>query len=948
MTTVDHQGVSPLCARLSQRREGADVTFHALLARSVRAGLRDSALLSRVGARESSVQRLFSRNGGEGSFSSAGSYGGARRPSGSGFSWITMPPTEVEAPEQAVRQRRSWWSAPKQGSPSTIQRVASRARYRSTTARSIVPSVVRPSVGPPRFVESIDESTPAVQTSGYSQDFSPEIAVASRMVQSSATSDYLNPSAVRVAASRAEVGRVTTSRRSQLPTVIPAVLASPIAPEIAASSFDTEVAHTPSVASVVSPAPSPVSVAASRAEIGRAVPGRRSQLPTVIPAVLSSPVTPEVVSDAVENIGVRTRSSDGTVVSSSIEVAVSGAASGTPALRAPAPSPVSVAASRAEIGRAVPGRRSQLPTVVPAVLASPVAPEVAASSFDTEVAHTPSVASVVSPAPSPVSVAASRAEIGRAVAGRRSQLPTVIPAVLASSVAPEVVSDAVENMGVHTRSSDGTVVPSSVEVAASGTPALRVPAPSPVSVAASRAEIGRAVPGRRSQLPTVVPAVLASPVAPEVVSDSVGNLEVRRRPLDGTEGSRLIEVVAGGTPAPRESVPSLVSVAASQSTEATPVILPAPRESAPSPVSVAASRAEIGRTVPGRRSQLPTVVPTVLASPATPEVSSETPRSGWVEATSFGTRAVRASAPSPVSVAASRAEIGRAVPGRRSQLPTVVPAVLASSREDNIRFPGRAPVAHALSREHLGLQSETGNSMLPVVTPRFGFLDSANAPSVESSVPARTRRSGWAQPIAGKEPKTAAVQSVQRRRTQAQRSIQTELVRATTTEAVAKLASERGEAMNRLANDLPSPTRRLVRKLVKAGVKAASAQRKQSRSKSSSSWAPAHLNRSASGASMDGIDGIGSSGVMKLASKLQGLIHLAEVQNRRSEAQQAVRMAEEAAAAETLGSATEATSSGATSTIDDLRRDVLDAVMADLERLQMRSEEDPDGVELWW
>jgi hypothetical protein len=154
--------------------------------------------------------------------------------------------------------------------------------------------------------------------------------------------------------------------------------------------------------------------------------------------------------------------------------------------------------------------------------------------------------------------------------------------------------------------------------------------------------------------------------------------------------------------------------------------------------------------------------------------------------------------------------------------------------------------------------------------------------------------------------------------------------------------------MNRLANDLPSPTRRLVRKLVKAGVKAASAQRKQSRSKSSSSWAPAHLNRSASGASMDGTDGIGSSGVMKLASKLQGLIHLAEVQNRRSEAQQAVRMAEEAAAAETLGSAAEATSSGATSTIDDLRRDVLDAVMADLERLQMRSEEDPDGVELWW
>jgi hypothetical protein len=247
----------------------------------------------------------------------------------------------------------------------------------------------------------------------------------------------------------------------------------------------------------------------------------------------------------------------------------------------------------------------------------------------------------------------------------------------------------------------------------------------------------------------------------------------------------------------------------------------------------------------------------------------------------------------------------------------------------------------------LGLQSETGKSMLPVVTPRFGFLDSAKTPSVESSVPARTRRSGWAQPIAGKEPKTAAMQSVQRRRTQAQRSIQTELVRATTTEAVVKLASERGKAMNHLANDLPSSTRRLVQKLVKAGVKAANAQRKRSPSKSSS-WAPAHLNRSASGASMDGIDGIGSSGVMKLASKLQGLIHLAEVQNRRSEAQQAVRMAEEAAAAETLGSAAEATSSGATSTIDDLRRDVLDAVMADLERLQMRSEEDPDGVELWW
>ena len=87
---------------------------------------------------------------------------------------------------------------------------------------------------------------------------------------------------------------------------------------------------------------------------------------------------------------------------------------------------------------------------------------------------------------------------------------------------------------------------------------------------------------------------------------------------------------------------------------------------------------------------------------------------------------------------------------------------------------------------------------------------------------------------------------------------------------------------------------------------------------------------------------------MRLAGKLMNLIHLAEVERRKDEAQRQVRMASEETGTEGSGGAPVAGGSGQEANIEALRRDVLEAVLRQLELGRLRTEEDPDGHGIWW
>jgi len=87
---------------------------------------------------------------------------------------------------------------------------------------------------------------------------------------------------------------------------------------------------------------------------------------------------------------------------------------------------------------------------------------------------------------------------------------------------------------------------------------------------------------------------------------------------------------------------------------------------------------------------------------------------------------------------------------------------------------------------------------------------------------------------------------------------------------------------------------------------------------------------------------------MKLAGKLMQLIHLAEAERRRADAQRQVRMAENTAEARTEGTGQPGgeSSNEKSTNIKQLRDDVLQAVLRELETLRSRRE-DSDGPTSW-
>ncbi len=94
----------------------------------------------------------------------------------------------------------------------------------------------------------------------------------------------------------------------------------------------------------------------------------------------------------------------------------------------------------------------------------------------------------------------------------------------------------------------------------------------------------------------------------------------------------------------------------------------------------------------------------------------------------------------------------------------------------------------------------------------------------------------------------------------------------------------------------------------------------------------------------------GADQTMKLAKKLMSLVHLSEAERKVQAARGAVRMAEDSAAAKAEASAGP---TGGEKKVDGgavkaLERQVLEAVLRELELTQQRRLEDPDGRNIWW
>jgi hypothetical protein len=90
---------------------------------------------------------------------------------------------------------------------------------------------------------------------------------------------------------------------------------------------------------------------------------------------------------------------------------------------------------------------------------------------------------------------------------------------------------------------------------------------------------------------------------------------------------------------------------------------------------------------------------------------------------------------------------------------------------------------------------------------------------------------------------------------------------------------------------------------------------------------------------------------MKLARKLSQLVHLAETQHRREDARRQVRMAEDTPSARAEGQAAPSQPDSASTDqvdLDALGREVLEAVMRELEMRRERRQDDPDDRQVWW
>lgn len=200
----------------------------------------------------------------------------------------------------------------------------------------------------------------------------------------------------------------------------------------------------------------------------------------------------------------------------------------------------------------------------------------------------------------------------------------------------------------------------------------------------------------------------------------------------------------------------------------------------------------------------------------------------------------------------------------------------------------------------------------------------------------------------------------------------TALARAGRPEEVVRVILERQEGIRDLSRSLPSPAVQLIERIVKVSTAeeqtVLSNQTRESRlgtpvqnapvvkgavrrrtSRSTARSFSGNYARGDSGSASTSVGG-GSTQVMKLAKKLQSLIHLAEVERRKADAQKQVRMAETGAEATAEGSQGSPGGDDMAQTVNikALQRDVLEAVLRELDLMQRRRQEEPDGRNIWW
>jgi hypothetical protein len=192
----------------------------------------------------------------------------------------------------------------------------------------------------------------------------------------------------------------------------------------------------------------------------------------------------------------------------------------------------------------------------------------------------------------------------------------------------------------------------------------------------------------------------------------------------------------------------------------------------------------------------------------------------------------------------------------------------------------------------------------------------------------------------------------------------TALARATRPEDIVRVIVQESAQMRSIIGELPGPAARLVERISAATVNADEGSRSLVGAADRGATVPSsrtrtvrrdvltpvrvHGGKSRTGTSASS-QGVGSSNVMKLSSKLMKLIHLAEADRRRDEARKHVRMAEDSASARAEGGQSAGLGEAGESNVNlkALQQEVLDAVMRALELIQARRE-DPDGRSIWW
>jgi hypothetical protein len=194
----------------------------------------------------------------------------------------------------------------------------------------------------------------------------------------------------------------------------------------------------------------------------------------------------------------------------------------------------------------------------------------------------------------------------------------------------------------------------------------------------------------------------------------------------------------------------------------------------------------------------------------------------------------------------------------------------------------------------------------------------------------------------------------------------TALAKAQAPEDVVRVIVERGGALGTAASALPAPVLQVIEAIrsearselgdaQKSAVSDAAAAARAAAAQSPTPRSTARVVRGftslRSAPSARRNDGVGADGVMRLARRLQDLIHLAEGRGDRDAARKQVRMAEDSSAARAEGQGLSAGASAGRDPqvdVDALAREVFDVVTRELELRRERRQEDPDERSGWF